>query len=158
MIALKIINKEKMLRILLESASFDAFSMQEVSIIKDVALFLEGRINKGKDTFEQEFAVWGAYRSFLSSFIHKEPEPFSFKFVLQASASYTEKFLSNPAFTADPSLVKALILTFRYDYGTLTCLTGTAFHTFVPDKSLDKLWDSSIRKALANMQIDFEEP
>lgn len=172
MIALKIVDIKKMIHTLLASGSFDAFSLQEVSIIKDVSLFLEGRLNRDYFSSEdfaskdfasdshlprQEFALWSAYRPLVASFLGTEKEPLSFKFVLQASASYTEKLLSNPAFTADPSAVKALILTFRYDHGALTCLTGTAFHTFVPDKSLDTLWDSSIRKALANMQIDFEE-
>lgn len=167
MIALKIIDIKKMMHTLLASGSFDAFSIQEVSIIKDVALFLEGRLNRDYFSSEElaagsvlsgrEFALWSEYRPLLASFLDTDKEPLSFKFVLQASGSYTEKLLSSPAFTADPSAVKALILTFRYDHGTLTCLTGTAFHTFVPNKSLDTLWDSSIRKALANMQIDFEE-
>lgn len=167
MIALKILDTGKMMHTLLASGSFDAFSMQEASVIKDVSLFLEGRLNHCYFSSEElaanpllsqsDFAPFGQYRRLLSSFFEEEKMPLSFKFVLQAPASYTRKLLSNPAFTADPSAVKALILTFRYENGTLTCLTGTAFHTFIPDKSLDGLWDSSVRKALANMQIDFEQ-
>ena len=37
--------KKKMLQVLLESTSFDTFLMQEVSVIRDSSLFLEGRIH-----------------------------------------------------------------------------------------------------------------
>ena len=167
MIALHITDVSKMMQVLLSSPSFDLFSMQEVSVTKDISLFLEGRIhtdyystedfNENPALASSEFATWGSCRSLLSEFIGEDKTPLSFKFVLQAPNSYTQKLLTNPDFTADPSLVKSLNLTFRYDNMTLTCLTGTAFTTFVPDRSLDSLWDQAIRKSLSNMQIGFEE-
>lgn len=167
MIALKITDIKKMMQTLLFSASFDTFSMQEVSVTKDISLFLEGRLHTDYYTSEElalspmlsgrEFATWGQYRDLLSAFIKGDKTPLAFKFVLQAPDSYVQKLIASPEFTADPSLVKSLILTFRYENGALTCLTGTAFTTFVPDKSLDQLWDLAIRKSLDHMQIGFEE-
>ncbi len=167
MIALKITDTKKMMQALLHSASFDSFSLQEVSVTKDISLFLEGRLHPEYYTSEdlaaspehalREFALWGEHRELLAAFIKGDKTPLSFKFVLQAPAGYVQKLLASPDFTADPSLVKSLILTFRYENTTLTCLTGTAFTTFVPDKSLDGLWDRAIRKSLDNMQIGFEE-
>lgn len=167
MIALHITDIKKMMQTLLHSASFDSFSMQEVSVTKDISLFLEGRLHSDYYTSEdledspelsgREFAPWGQYRELLSDFIKGDKSPLTFKFVLQAPESYMQKLLTSPDFTADPSFVKSLILTFRYENGTLTCLTGTAFTTFVPDKSLDQLWDRAIRKSLDNMQIGYEE-
>lgn len=156
-----------MMQALLHSASFDSFSLQEVSVTKDISLFLEGRLHPEYYTSEDiaaspnhslhEFALWGEHREILAAFIKGDKTPLSFKFVLQAPEGYMQKLLTSPDFTADPSLVKSLILTFRYENMTLTCLTGTAFTTFVPDKSLDGLWDRAIRKSLDNMQIGFEE-
>jgi len=167
MIALKITDTKKMMQTLLFSTSFDSFSLQEVSVTKDISLFLEGRLhsdyfssedfNASPELSGREFATWGQYRELLASFIKGDKSPLAFKFVLQASGSYMQKLLASPEFTADPSLVKSLILTFRYENGTLTCLTGTAFTTFVLDKSLDALWDRAIRKSLDHMQIGFEE-
>ena len=167
MIALNITDIKKMMQTLLHSSSFDRFSLQEVSVTKDVTLFLEGRIHPEYFTSEelsepgqslsQEFTSWGQYRELLAGFIKGDKDHLTFKFVLQAPDSYMRKLLASPEFTADPDLVKALILTFRYDNMTLTCLTGTAFTTFVPDRSLDQLWDQAIRKSLNNMQIGFEE-
>lgn len=163
MIALQIQDKKKMLQVLLESTSFDTFLMQEVSVIRDSSLFLEGRIHPEyqaqQDPVQTEgadFVPWHNVRMLLASYIGKE-FPLSFKFVLQAPAAYTQNLLKNAAFTGDPSTVKGLILTFRYEQEHLTCLTGISLTTFSMDKSIETLWDQGIKKALANMQIGFEE-
>lgn len=163
MIALQIQDKKKMLQVLLESTSFDTFLMQEVSVIRDSSLFLEGRIHPKyqaqQDPVQTEgadFVPWHNIRTLLASYIGKE-FPLSFKFVLQAPAAYTQNLLKNAAFTGDPSTVKGLILTFRYEQEHLTCLTGISLTTFSMDKSIETLWDQGIKKALANMQIGFEE-
>lgn len=163
MIALQIQDKKKMLQVLLESTSFDTFLMQEVSVIRDSSLFLEGRIHPEyqaqQDPVQAEgtdFVPWHSVRMLLASYIGKD-FPLSFKFVLQAPAAYTQNLLKNAAFTGDPSTVKGLILTFRYEQEHLTCLTGISLTTFSMDKSIETLWDQGIKKALANMQIGFEE-
>lgn len=163
MIALQIQDKKKMLQVLLESTSFDTFLMQEVSVIRDSSLFLEGRIHPEyqaqQDPVQTEgadFVPWHNIRTLLASYIGKE-FPLSFKFVLQAPAAYTQNLLKNAVFTGDPSTVKGLILTFRYEQEHLTCLTGISLTTFSMDKSIETLWDQGIKKALANMQIRFEE-
>lgn len=163
MIALQIQDKKKMLQVLLESTSFDTFPMQEVSVIRDSSLFLEGRIHPEYHTQQDPvppestgFVPWHNVRMLLASYIGKD-FPLSFKFVLQAPAAYTQNLLKNAAFTGDPSTVKGLILTFRYEQEHLTCLTGISLTTFSMDKSIETLWDQGIKKALANMQIGFEE-
>ena len=163
MIALQIQDKKKMLQVLLESTSFDTFLMQEVSVIRDSSLFLEGRIHPEYQaqqgpvqTEGADFVPWHRVRMLLASYIGKD-FPLSFKFVLQAPAAYTQNLLKNAAFTGDPSTVKGLILTFRYEQEHLTCLTGISLTTFSMDKSIETLWDQGIKKALANMQIRFEE-
>ena len=163
MIALQIQDKKKMLQVLLESTSFDTFLMQEVSVIRDSSLFLEGRIHPEYQAQQDpvrtegaDFVPWHNVRMLLASYIGKE-FPLSFKFVLQAPAAYTQNLLKNAAFTGDPSTVKGLILTFRYEQEHLTCLTGISLTTFSMDKSIETLWDQGIKKALANMQIGFEE-
>lgn len=167
MLALNITDIKKMMQTLLHSSSFDSFSMQEVSVIKDISFFLEGRLHPeyfSSEDFDsnpelraRSFARWGEYREDIATFIRGDKTPLSFKFVLHAPETYMQKLLTNPDFTADPALVKSLILTFRYENGVLTCLTGTSFTTFVPDKSLDRLWDLAIRKSLDNMQIRYED-
>ena len=57
--------------------------------------------------------------------------------------------------TADQ--VKALVLTCKYDGSGLTLVTGTAFHTFIMDKSVDVLWDRTVRTFLTKKGIGFDE-
>lgn len=167
MIALKINNIKKMMQTLLYAESFDSFSLQEASVTKAATLYLEGRMHPSyysqEDLINQpelanrEFVSYKEMRPVLGDYMKGQHSPISFKIVLQASDSFLEKLLLDPSFTGDPDQVKALILTFRYENGTLTCLTGTSTKTFTLDKSLDMLWDMRIRKSLAHMQIDFDQ-
>lgn len=166
MVALKIHNTKKMMQSLLYTASFDAFCMQEATVTKAASLYMEGRIHADYYTFEDYeanpqlreliFVPWQNVRPVISTYIKGEHAPVSFKIVLQAPASYQKKLLADSAFTDAPENVQALILTFRYQGGALTCLTGTSMKAFSMDKSLDHLWDSAIQKSLANMQIGFD--
>jgi len=36
-------------------------------------------------------------------------------------------------------------------------VTGTAFTTFLPDKTVDVLWDKAVRTFLSKKEIGFEE-
>lgn len=166
MVALKIHDTKKMMHALLYATSFDAFCMQEAVVTKAASLYMEGRIHADYYTFEDYeanpqlkeliFVPWQDVRPVISAYIKGDHAPVSFKIVLQAPISYQKKLLVDPAFTDTPENVQALILTFRYQSGALTCLTGTSMKAFSMDKSLDHLWDSAIQKSLANLQIAFD--
>ncbi|MFR7444973.1 MAG: DUF5721 family protein [Sellimonas intestinalis] len=53
--------------------------------------------------------------------------------------------------------IKGLYLNFRFDGTRLLCTTGTSFHTFVLDKSLEHLWDGTVMKLFASKGLEFEE-
>lgn len=167
MIALHITTIKKMMQTLLYSESFDSFSLQEATITKAATLLVEGRIHPSYYTQEEllnnpelsnrEFVLFQEMRPLLGTYIKGDHTPISFKIVLQASDSFLKKLLNNPDFLGEPENIKALILTFRFENGQLTCLTGTSTRTFSLDKSIDTLWDNSIKKSLDHMQISFEE-
>lgn len=168
MIALKIKDTKKMMQTLLYTESFDAFSLQEATIIKASSLYLEGRIHPEyyseqdlsdePELMRREFISFAEVRSLLADFMKGTHPPVSFKIVLQASPAFTGKLVNDPDFTGDPDNVKALILTFRFDQNGLTCLTGTSMKSFSLDKSIDSLWDKRIRKSFDHMQISFDDP
>ena len=54
-------------------------------------------------------------------------------------------------------LIRSLVLNIRYSGGKVTCVTGSAFTTFIMDKSVDKLWDAYVRQLLTKLGLDFEE-
>lgn len=167
MIALKIKDTKKMMQTLLYTESFDSFSLQEATIVKASTLHLDGHMHPEYYSKEElsnnpgfakrEFISFKDTRTILADYIKGDRTPISFKIVLQASASFVEKLVSDPSFTDNPDNVKALILTFRFDANGLTCLTGTSMKTFSLDKSIDTLWDIRIRKSLDHMHISFDE-
>ena len=53
--------------------------------------------------------------------------------------------------------VKALVLSCKYDGEGLMLITGTSFYTFLPDKSVEPLWDRAIKHYLDKKEVDYEE-
>ena len=68
-----------------------------------------------------------------------------------------EKIAANPECGVAASLIRSLVLNIRYDNGKVTCITGSAFTTFVMDKSAETLWDAYVRQLLSSFGLDFEE-
>ncbi len=165
MIALHIDDINKMTTTLFKSTSFDQFALQEGSVSGKFSMFIEGNISpdytSSEDALENEaeknsgYVKWLEVRPLLVSLFENDTLPASFKIVLQAPKSYMDKLLNDPAFGGDPMVYKALILTFRYEHGKLTCLTGISANQFTLDKSIDKLWDQAICKSLDHLQIAF---
>ena len=55
------------------------------------------------------------------------------------------------------SMLKAFVVTIKYDVNGLLLTTGTSFSTFIMDKTADRLWDSDFRRFLTDKGIEFEE-
>ena len=96
-------------------------------------------------------------RPILFELIRGKKTPVSFRFVLHLMPQYVPGILkpSETSITADQ--IKALVLTCRYENGTLTLLTGTSLHTFLPDKSADVLWDRTVRTFLDRREVAYDE-
>ena len=63
---------------------------------------------------------------------------------------------------ARPEQMKAVfagkrVLETGLKHGTLTLLTGTSLHTFLPDKSADVLWDRTVRTFLDRREVAYDE-
>ena len=69
----------------------------------------------------------------------------------------TERILTKGGANVTLSDIKAFVLNIKYDGSMLTCITATAFHTFLPDKTPDRLWDDFITRFLTEKEIAFEE-
>lgn len=166
MIALEITNKKLFMNKLLNSEAFDSFYLEEAAITTFNEFIIHGRIQKDYYTKEElevtpalanEFSLWKELRPLCFSLIRGSRTPVRFKLVLHVGRHFLEKLLADPHITLDPATVKSLYLIIKYEAGKLTCITGTAFHAFVPDKSVDNLWDSALKKSLSSMNIDFEQ-
>lgn len=145
---------------------FDSFLLSEASVSAQAQYSIDGHLNRDFYTKEElsdpricpyDFISWNSVRPLCFQMIKGKKSPSRFKFVLHLMPEYVPGVLKG----ADPSLsakqVRALVLTVRYDSAGLFLITGTAFDSFLPDKTLDAQWDKTVRLFLAKKGIAFLE-
>ncbi len=148
---------------LLASESFDSFLLEEAAVTTFNTFHIDGRIVKGFYTAEeledihQEFSSWKNVRPICFGLIKGKKTPVSLKVVFHAPGELTEKITASPECGVAANLVSALALNIRYENGHVLCVTGSAYTTFIRDKSAEKLWDAYVRRLFDGLNIDFEE-
>ena len=166
MIALKITNIKQFMGKLLGSEDFDSFLLEEASISTYNTFFIDGHQNRAFYTAEEwddetirpyDFSAWKTIRPICFDLIRGTHTPTAFRFVLHLIPKYTEKILQSDDTAVTPQQIKALVLNIKYDGTDLTLVTGTAFHTFLMDKTPDILWDRAVKQFLAKKEIAYEE-
>lgn len=166
MIAWKITNVKQFMGKLLASDTFDLFLLEEASITTYNTFSIDGHQNKDFYTAEEwedkeirpyDFSLWKTIRPICFDLIKGTHTPTSFRFVLHLLPEHVASILQkgNTAVTADQ--IRAFVLNIKYDGSVLTLVTGTAFHSFVMDKTPDQLWDVAIRQFLSKKEISYEE-
>ena len=83
------------------------------------------------------------------------PHPVMRRLSLAALRLTRRRFLSTRSLK--PEQVQALVLTIKYDGSAIRLTTGTAFSSFVPDKTLDAQWDKTMRQFLSRKEIACRE-
>lgn len=166
MIAIKIKNIKQFMGKLLASEAFDIFMLEEASISTYNTFIIDGHQNRDFYTTEEwedkelrpyDFSTWKQVRPICYSLIKGTRTPSAFKFTLHLTPEYAASVLDKSDTGVTLQQLKALVLTIKYDGTSLTLITGTAFHTFIMDKSVDLVWDSAIRQFLDKREIEYEE-
>ncbi|MFG6369881.1 MAG: hypothetical protein K1W16_15975 [Lachnospiraceae bacterium] len=168
MIALEIKITKNIMNALLLSEQFDSFLVEEAVITTYNTFHIDGHLVKDFYTHEELellekeekstiFSCWKDIRPFCLQLIKGKKTPVSFRVVLHATPQLIEKIAANPECGVTANLIRSLVLNIRYDNGKVTCITGSAFTTFVMDKSVDRLWDAYMRQLLSDFGLDFEE-
>ena len=83
--------------------------------------------------------------------------PLRFKFVFHLMPDYVPGVLKGADSSITADQVKALVLTVRYDGSSVSLVTGTAFCSFVMDRTLDAQWDRTMRQFLSKKGIAYSE-
>lgn len=168
MIALEIKGTKNIMNALLRSGQFDSFLVEEAVITTFNTFHIDGHLVKAFYSSEElealetsqkstVFSCWSDIRPVCFELIKGKKTPVSFKVVLHAAPQLIEKIAANPECGVAANLIRSLGLNIRYDNGKVTCLTGSAFTTFVMDKSVERLWDAYVRQLLSGFGLDFEE-
>ncbi len=166
MIALKITSIKQFMEKLLRSDAFDSFLLEEASVSTYNTFHIDGHQNREFYTTEEwddasvrpyDFSMWKTMRPICFDLIKGSHTPIAFRFVLHLMPGYAESILRGGETAVTPQQIKAFVLNIKYDSAGLTLVTGTAFHTFLPDKTPDALWDNAVRQFLARKDIPYEE-
>lgn len=166
MIALKITNIKQFMGRFLGSEDFDAFLLEEASVSTYNTFLIDGHQNKefySAEEWEDEavrpydFSTWKAIRPICFDLIKGTHTPTAFRFVLHLIPKYTASILKDGDTSVTPDQVKAFVLNIKYDGTDLTIVTGTAFYSFIMDKTPDILWDQAVRQFLSKKEIAYEE-
>lgn len=166
MIALNLPEVRVFMNKLLCTEIFDNFLLQEATIQNSVSYHIEGSIHTdfySADELEQEhltglsFIPYGKVRTQCFDLIKGKRTPGFFRFVLLLSPVNLEKTLQQTGAGLAAQDVTAAYINLKFQNNKLLLTTGISYHTFTTDKSLDREWDSLIKKFLKNHEIIFEE-
>lgn len=166
MIAFKITNIKQFMGKLLGSEDFDLFLLEEASVSTYNTFFIDGHQNRDFYSEEEwedesirpyEFSTWKTMRPICFDLIKGTHTPTAFRFVLHLIPAHVESILQKGGSELTLRQVKAFVLNIKYDGTDLMLVTGTAFHTFLMDKTPDILWDRAVRQFLSAKEIAYEE-
>lgn len=162
MVSFEITNVKNFMHTLLSSNAFDYFLLEEASVCTYNSFSIDGRIRKefyeGSEEIPQnEFSTWESMRPILYDLMKGKHIPTSFRITLSLAPQYFDGILKNADITVARSDIRAMLLNIRFEKNRLFIVTATSLVTFLPDKSLDPVWDESMRRFLNKNEISFEE-
>ena len=157
-----IMNTKNCMSVLLLSDRFDSFSFIGGEITTYCTFQIDGTYHPEffadkEDAGSEPYVRWSYVREYCLSLIKGKQTPLRFHFILSLSPDQIEALLQRADLPYRSGDIKGLYLNFRFDGTHLLCTTGTSFHTFVLDKSLEHLWDGTVMKLFASKGLEFEE-
>lgn len=166
MLALQITSLKPFMNALLVGDLFDIFLLEKAEIATAATYTIDSRINRGffsEEDFSQlnpqnhEFAAWTDMKGICFDLIKGKRTPLHFQFVFHLLPVHVSSILHKGACETAAELIKAFVLTVRYDGEKVLLCTGTSFTTFVMDKEPEKLWDAALMQYLFKKGIACEE-
>lgn len=163
---LQITSMKQFMNHLLVADTFEPFLLEEAVIGAACTYHIDGHVNRefysqDEDDLEKdayEFRPWGKLKGLCFDLIKGRRTPLFFRFVLHLMPDKAAELLEKENCDIEPSQVKALVLTIRYDGAKATLTTGTALHSFHLSKMPDSIWDKALQKYLDGKGIAWQEP
>lgn len=166
MIAIEIKNIKEFMNKLLGSEAFDSFYLEEATITTFNTFIIDGHTVpsyfEGTDANFEEMPTPSEYSSFkqmrpiIYSLIKGKRLPVGIKMTLHAGENYMMRIKQRPETIHHANDIKALAVNIRFENGSLKCVTGTSYRTFVMDKTIDNIWDGDFLSSLTALGIKFE--
>lgn len=166
MIACKITNLKNFMSHLLVGDSFDSFWLSEASITMGNTFTIDGALHpeffspEAREILERchrTYSLWKEVKPLCYSIIRGKQTPLQFQFVFRLSYEKTRQALAESGLEMDVDQVKGLFLNIQYNGEQMLCTTGTAISAFTLDKTLDRLWDQTVKRFFDEQDIDYED-
>lgn len=166
MLAIQIKDVKIFMSKLLSADTFDSFLLEEAQIHTFNTFNIDGHQNHefytkeelgDPELFPYEYSQWKDMKGICFQLIKGKKVPTFMKIILHKKPEEAYTLLEEGGALEVAEVLKAFVVTVKYDANGLLLTTGTSFSTFIMDKSADLLWDNAFRKFLTVQGIDFEE-
>ena len=166
MIALCFPSQAKIMHSLLLEGQWDKFPLAEATIRSSFGLVLDGHLIRdfySEDEWETlrkagyRCLPYGRLRKICLEAITGKKTPAYFKFVFLAPPGLVRQLAEEEGNGINPKDVDALAMNLIYREGNLQLITGSSYHVFTRDKSLDRRWDRWVCEFLSKNYLDWSE-
>lgn len=143
--------KTEYLKELFEKEKYDSFYLYEVRVKTKLDYYVNGRLNREYfDTEEQadlpEYVEWKDIKQIVYSYIKGKRLPIGFKIILMFNRENISRLLEMNNLPVKTEDVSALFMNVVYEHEALSVTTGTSLKIFTMDKTLEHVWDDTVRK------------
>lgn len=166
MLALQIKDVKTFMSKLLSGNTFDSFLLEEAQIHTFNTFTIDGHQNRDfytkeeladPEIFPYGYSQWKDMKAICFQLIRGKKVPSFMKIILHRKPEDAYTLLEEGGASEFVDLLRAFVVTIKFDSNGLLLTTGTSFSTFIIDKTPDLLWDNAFRKFLTAQGIEFEE-
>ncbi len=143
-------NKASYMKELFEQEKFDSFYLYEARVKTKLDYYINGRINRDYyDSEEQdalpEYIEWKDIKHTIFDYIKGKRLPISFRIIFMFNRENVNRLLEMNNLPYQSDDVSALFMNVIYEHDTLHVTTGTSMKVFTLDKTLEHVWDSTVK-------------
>lgn len=166
MLAIRIKDVKNFMSKLLSADVFDSFLLEEAQIHTFNTFTIEGRQNRefykkeeldDPEIFPYEYSRWKEIKGICFQLIKGKKVPTFMKIILHEKPEDAYTILEEGGALEYAGILKAFVVTIKFDSNGLLITTGTSFSDFIMDKTPDLLWDKAFCRFLTEKEIEFEE-
>ena len=144
-------NKASYMKELFEQEKYDSFYLYEARVKTKLDYYINGKINHDYfDTDElealSEYVLWKDIKQTIYDYIKGNRLPISFRIILMFNRENIIRLLEMNNLPYKEEDISALFMNVIYEHDTLYVTTGTSLKVFTLDKSLEHVWDETVKK------------
>lgn len=163
MISLSLLDIKTLTTNLFIQDMFDKFYMTEAEITTFAKYHIDGRRFKDyytKDELEimgeRPYCLWSEIKPLAYDMIKGRKLPLRFRITFKLPDEGLHTLIKRHPIRIPIDQVDGVCLNLKYESNRITCVTGVSYNTFIMDKTLDELWDDTVRGFFRQNKITFE--